>query len=50
VYVVEHVSPERPTPLTDGVPVIVGTGEPKSIVDEEAVTVNELPATTSTKV
>jgi hypothetical protein len=40
VYVVEHVSPVRDTPFTDGVPVIVGTAAPAVNVCDDAVTVN----------
>jgi hypothetical protein len=40
VYVVEHVSPVRETPLTDGDPVMVGTVAPAVNVCDDAVTVN----------
>jgi hypothetical protein len=42
VYVVVHVSPVRETPFTDGVPVIDGTGDPATMVCDEAVTVSGL--------
>ena len=44
VYVVVHVSPVRETPLTEGVPVIVGTESPVNRVCDEAVTVSAIPA------
>jgi hypothetical protein len=44
VYVVEHVSLVRETPLTDGEPVIVGAVAPTVTVCDDAVTASGMPA------